>query len=310
MLDASKRCVSYFLSCIQHLTSSIFAASAASCEDEISALITDLKDRAVARRRPGAVPLRGTVVDDRKAEFAEEFQRRQPLLRVLSQLFEQILDKYAAVWNGGQRSARHRRPAGQILQFGGRVRSGTEGLARQENAAREAGIGNQENMPRFDPANGIAQIAVGNPIGAAVAQRVSWQPVALFALLVPLSVPGIKDQEVIFGPQLFRHLIERVEDRAAIGVPEHGHVLRIEGVTAGQLALDLLRVGKRILEAVDALVIVLLNGDQKRVIAPSPSRRGCRHGSGNWIMADDERFVRLIAVDIGGGDGDQVVAGL
>src|SRR5262249_6611791 len=45
----------------------------------------------------------------------------------------------------------------------------------------------------------IAQIAVGNPIRAALPRRVSRQPVALFPLFVPLSVSGVKDQEVVIG---------------------------------------------------------------------------------------------------------------
>src|SRR5215471_5536415 len=174
------------------------AVSAASHEDEISAFVAHLEDRAVARRRPGAVSLRGTVVDDRQAEFVEEFQRRQQVLRVLSESSDQILDKHAAVRDGGQGPARHRRPARQIVQFCDGARRRAEGLTRQENPAREAGVRDQQDVPRLDPTNGVAQIAVGNPVRPAFARRVSRQPVALFPLFVPLPMPGVKDQEVVF----------------------------------------------------------------------------------------------------------------
>src|SRR5919109_3057470 len=107
--------------------------SATPDEDEISAFVAHFVDRAVARRRPGAVFLHGTVVDDREAESAEEFLPRQPFLRVLLEAFEQILHKHAAVGNCGQSPARHRRPARQVVQFGGGARRRAESLARLEN---------------------------------------------------------------------------------------------------------------------------------------------------------------------------------
>src|SRR5262245_60105557 len=134
--------------------------SAASNEDEISAFIAHLEDRAVARRRPGAVSLRGSVADNREADFTEEFQRRQPVLRVLFELFQQIREKYAAIGNRSQSSARHRRPARQIVQFGDGARCGAEGFSRQKNAPGETRVRDQQYMFRPDPANGVPQITV------------------------------------------------------------------------------------------------------------------------------------------------------